>query len=178
MFICLDPGHSGPVEPGACAYGYTEAAIVLDIAETAADFLTAAGHNVTMTRTRDIDTDDLTFRADHANNAGCDLFISIHCNAAESSRAQGTEVYYFPGSTQGAALAACLQSNIVTSLGTVDRGTKEADFQVLRDTIMPAALVECAFISNQLEAQMLAAPRQQRKIAEAIVEAVIQYIGV
>lgn len=175
MFICLDAGHSGPVEPGAAYYGYTEAALVLAIALRTAAELTAAGHDVTMTRTKDIDTDDLSFRAGHANQAGCDLFISLHANAADSSRAQGTETYYYPGSDQGAALAACMQAAIVQAIGTVDRGTKEADFQVLRETHMPAVLIECAFLSNMLEAQLLAAPVQQRKIAQAVCDAVAAY---
>lgn len=156
MNITIDPGHSGPFEPGACAAGLTEAAIVLDISRTLAALLEAAGHSVAMTRTGDIETDDLAFRAYTANNQPADLFISLHCNSAESAAAQGTEVYHYPGSTKGAYLADCIRRHIVASMGTTDRGTKAANFQVLRETNAPAVLVETAFLSSPSDRLKLA----------------------
>ena len=57
--IMLDPGHSGPCEPGACAGDVTEAAVVLAIARLAAARLRERGHTVRLTRDGDIDDDGL-----------------------------------------------------------------------------------------------------------------------
>lgn len=148
MYITIDPGHSGPYEPGACSGNLTEAEIVLSIGLSLAALLTAAGHDVALTRCTDIEDDGLSFRAAVANEQPADLFVSIHVNAAENPAAHGTEVYYYPGSTKGAYLADCIRKEIVAFAGTVDRGTKAANFQVLRQTNAPAVLVECGFITN------------------------------
>jgi len=62
MKICIDPGHSGPVEPGACAGGATEAAINLQVAKILGKMLENAGHNVVLTRVDDIEDITLTWR--------------------------------------------------------------------------------------------------------------------
>ena len=64
MKICIDPGHSGPCEPGACAGGVTEANINLQVAKIAARILASRGHEVKLTREKDIDNDDLLWRAE------------------------------------------------------------------------------------------------------------------
>lgn len=114
MRICIDPGHSGPAEPGACAAGFTEAAINLAIAFRLGSELAASGYDVIYTRAGDITNDSLAFRADIANEVLADCFLSIHCNAAESTAARGVEVYCYLGATAGRRLAACIQC---------DRGT-------------------------------------------------------
>lgn len=177
MYITIDPGHSGPYEPGACAAGLTEAAIVLDISRTLAALLESAGHSVAMTRTGDIETDDLAFRADMANNQPADLFVSIHCNSAESAAAKGTEVYCFPGSIKGASLADCIRKRIVAAMDTVDRGTKEANFQVLRETDCPAVLVETAFLSSPSDRAKLASLAGRVAFAIAIYQGIQDFAG-
>ena len=94
MKICIDPGHSGPIEPGACAGGVTEADINLQVAKIAARILMSRGHEVKLTREKDIDNDDLLWRAEVAWQFRADIFISLHCNAAASPAAHGTEVLY------------------------------------------------------------------------------------
>ena len=142
MKIVIDPGHSGPIEPGACAAGVRECDVVLAIAKLFAEHLEDDGHEVLLTRTGEIESDDLAFRAELANANGADVFISIHTNSVGNPGAHGTEVYHYPGSVPGKLLAACLQERLVAGLGTVNRGVKAANFQVLRETDCPAALVE------------------------------------
>lgn len=177
MNITVDPGHSGPFEPGACAAGLTESEVVLTIGQALAGLLTAAGHNVLLTRTGNIETDDLAFRSDMANNQPADLFVSIHANSADSAVAQGTEVYHFPGSIHGAALADCIRKRIVASMGTIDRGTKAANFQVLRETNAPAVLVETAFISSPADRQLLASLTGRVAFAIAIYNGLQDFCG-
>ena len=177
MKITIDPGHSGPFEPGACSRNLTESEVVMTIGQALAGLLAAAGHDVLLTRTGDIKTDDLAFRADMANNQPADLFISLHCNSAESAAAQGTEVYCFPGSIQGAALADCIRKRIVAALATVDRGTKEANFQVLRETAAPAVLVETGFISSPSDRPKLASLAGRVAFAIAIYHGLQDFCG-
>ena len=141
MKIVIDPGHSGPCEPGACAGGATEAAVVLAIAEQLSPMLLAAGHSVLMTRSGDCPLTGLKWRAELANCWNADLFISIHANSFGDSAAHGSEVYYFPSSGRGLTLARLIQAQLVRRLHTADRGFKQAMFTVLKQTDCPAVLV-------------------------------------
>lgn len=177
MKIVLDPGHSGPVEPGACAGGVRECDVVLDIARLLAEQLEEQGHVVLLTRNGDIDTDDLAFRAEVANVNQADLFVSIHANSVTNPAAHGTEVYHYPGSEQGRRLAGLIQASLVAELNTADRGVKEANFQVLRETDCPAVLVEVAFISHDQERQLLTTYAGQLAAAIAIAEGITEYFS-
>ena len=170
MKICIDPGHSGPFEPGACAGGFTEAALVMAIARFLEQELLLCGHEVRLTRDGPVADDELGWRAELANRWGADLYISIHCNSAARVEAEGTETFHYPGSAAGARLARAIQFHLCEALLTEDRGVKEENFQVLRETDCPAVLVECGFISNPIDRAMLTDPLEQWRIAAAIAE--------
>ena len=172
MKILIDPGHSGPREPGACAGDVSEAAVVQAIARLAAVRLRERGHTVRLSRDGDIDDDGLIWRAELANDWGADLFLSIHANSAANPTAHGTEVWYYPGSRVGRRLAHRIQRAIVRRLGTTDRGVKSAAFTVLAATDCPAVLVETAFLSNPVDRALLAAPARQDDFAAAIAAAI------
>lgn len=175
MKICLDAGHGGR-DPGAVGpTGAQEKDITLAITTMLKEELEAAGHNITLTRSDDSYI-TLGVRTRTANTAKADLFISVHCNAAENRAAQGIETYHFPGSTEGAKLAAYTQRALIEATGRPDRGVKTADFQVLRETAMPAILVEINFISNAHEEIMLKVPEYQSMCAEAIAAGVSNYL--
>ena len=170
--IMLDPGHSGPCEPGACAGEFTEAAAVLAIARLAAARMRERGHTVRLTRDGDIDDDGLRWRAELANEWGADLFLSIHANSFADPAAHGTEVWHFPGSRSGIRLARRIQRAIVRRLHTADRGVKPATYTVLSATACPAVLVETAFLSNPADRVLLTEPARQADFAAAIAVAV------
>ena len=175
MKICIDPGHSGPFEPGACAGGFTEAALVMAIARFLEQELLLRGHEVRLTRDGPVADDELGWRAELANRWGADLYISIHCNSAARVEAEGTETFHYPGSAAGARLARAIQFHLCEALLTEDRGVKEENFQVLRETDCPAVLVECGFISNPIDRGMLSDALEQWRIAAAIAEAVADW---
>ena len=176
MKICLDPGHSGKIEPGACAGGVAEATITLEIAKITGRMLEKFGHNVLLTRTCEVDNDWLTWRCEAAWAFDADIFISIHCNAAESTTANGTEVFYYPGSETGHALACCIQSELVAFCHTVDRKVKTNDeWTVLLETAMPAVLVELAFLTNAAERTKLTSGMGQRQFAEGLVRGINRF---
>lgn len=177
MKIIIDPGHSGPVEPGACAAGVRECDVALAIAKLLENQLYEQGYETLLTRTGDIVADGLAFRAELANANGAVVFISIHANSAQSPAAHGTEVYHYPGSVQGKRLAVCLQARLVAELNTADRGVKAGNFQVLRETDCPAVLVEVAFISNEADRLLLTGYAGQLAAAVAMATGLADYFG-
>lgn len=168
MIICIDPGHSGPAEPGAVYGGCTEARLALRIALIAGAHLADFGHDVIWTRTGDIESDLLGPRVTLANDAGADLFVSVHINAATIATARGLEVYHHPDSMAGAALAAAVHSRLVDLGCLPDRGIRTANFYVLRATNMPSILIECGFLSNVDDRTVLASAAWQAHIGQAI----------
>jgi N-acetylmuramoyl-L-alanine amidase len=176
MKICLDPGHSGKIEPGACAGGVTEAAINLEVAKIAGRMLEKFGHQVLLTRTGEVENNWLTWRCEAAWAFDADIFVSIHCNASEDESASGTEAFYFPGSETGHALACCIQTELVALCHTVDRKVKTNDeWTVLLETAMPAVLVELAFLTNEAERAKLTSDMGKRQFAEGIVKGINRF---
>ena len=176
MKICLDPGHSGKIEPGACSGGVTEAAINLEVAKIAGRMLEKFGHKVLLTRTGEVDNYWLSWRCEAAWAFGADIFVSIHCNASNDESAKGTETFYFPGSETGHALARCIQSELVALCHTVDRNVKTNDeWTVLLETAMPAVLVELAFLTNDAERVRLNSSMGQRQFAEGLVRGINRF---
>ena len=177
MKICIDPGHSGPFEPGACAGGVTEAAITLQISKTLAKLLAKEGHQVMLTRERSIQNDGLSWRTVKAWDFGAEIFLSIHCNASNNTAAHGTEVWYYETSECGRQLARCIQEALVENCGTADRGVKaNVTWTVLEETTCPAVLVELAFLTNDYEREMLADRFVQRQFAVGILNGVTRFV--
>ena len=184
--IVIDPGHGGKF-PGAIGpAGTKEKDVVLSIGRELAADLVELGAEVKMTRSEDVEVlpggslrDDLKARVDIANNWPADLFISIHSNAAENTSAVGTETYVAKqASDRSKALAKLVHQCMMESPGLKDRGVRSADFYVIRNTTMPAILVETGFISNAAEEQKLADPAVQSLFAKSIGKGVEQYFQV
>ena len=177
MKVFINPGHAlnGSPDPGACGNGLRESDIAANVGKLVADYLTAAGVEVVGV----LQDDSLSYVVSTANNSGADIFISIHCNAAGNTSADGTETWYCYGSTGGEKLAECIQSQIVDSLEMIDRGIREAKpgrngLYVLTNTDAVAVLVELAFISNEDDARLLR--DNQDDFARAIARGVTDYV--
>lgn len=184
MKVYLNPGHdtkydSGAVNPNS---GLRECNVAAEVGALVVDYLEAAGcecqimqsDNLAPTPAGRSSYDDRQGPTvtETANDWGADIFVSIHCNAA-NTEAQGTEVECY-GSGAGEQLAQCIQSQIVDSLGTVDRGVKYMpQLLVLKYTDMPAVLVEMAFIDNDEDAELLA--EKADDFARAIARGVTDY---
>ena len=177
MKIFLDAGHSsGGGDTGAEGFNLREQDITFGIVMLLAKKLSDVGFDIMVSRENAGDvfgtnaSTSLSKRTSLANTWGADVFISIHCNASTNNTANGTEVYTFNTSSKALPLAKKIQSKIVEILGTTDRGTKTANFAVLRETSMPAVLVETAFISNKSDSDKL--KTRQADFADAIFMAV------
>jgi N-acetylmuramoyl-L-alanine amidase len=130
---------------------------------------------VLMTR-RDDRTVSLRERIDLANNRGATLFLSVHCNGATQPEANGTETFHYAGAALGRTLATLVQRRLLAAIRRRDRGVKQANFFVLRETSCPAALAEILFITNPQEAALLTDPAFQRRVGEALGAGVIDYL--
>lgn len=182
--IALDPGHGG-ADPGAVGpTGFQEKTANLAITWCLRDLLEAQGIKVIMTRDGDY-TVALEDRAPKARQAGAELFVSIHNNAAGSGSPNGTETYYYndnvtdaPGSPYVAtskAIAGYVQRELVKSIARYDRGVHSANFHVLRNSSMPAVLIEGVFISNPEEENLLKQPEFQQRMAQGIFNGLLAY---
>jgi len=177
-FLAIDAGHGGN-DSGAVnqQIGINEKTITLAISQKLKKVLEDRGHQVRMTRSEDIFI-ELTRRAEIANTAGTDIFVSIHCNSADNSIATGIETYHHTNATTGRVLATKIHEKLIAAFPShTNRGVKSANFVVLRETQMPACLVETEFISNNQQAQFLKDPANQQKIATAIAEGIKSYFA-
>ncbi|EPZ58803.1 N-acetylmuramoyl-L-alanine amidase family protein [[Clostridium] sordellii ATCC 9714] len=143
--VFLDPGHGGNDTGAIGVNNLYEKDIVLQVAKKVEELLKKQGLEVKLSR--DIDkTLALKDRTDMANSWKADCYVSIHCNAFDGN-AKGIETYSLNENTSN--LASDIHSELLnTKAYTVNRGTKTANFYVLRNSIMRACLVEMAFIDN------------------------------
>ena len=174
--VVLDAGHGGSAT-GALYERVMEKSITLPVTLRAAELLGEKGYNVVLTRNKDVYM-DLYDRCDVANNVGADIFVSIHANASPTNLDfQGTFTYSYPGSSRGEALADCIQRAVVAETGFIDRGLLTNDYVVLRETLMPAALLEMGFMSNHEELERLVQPEYQEKVAQGVAKGVESYLA-
>jgi len=118
----------------------------------------------------------LTGRAEIANTLNADIFVSIHANSHPRISVNGTETYaHWDASKENWALAWYVQSEMIKRIGLSDKGLKAANFSVLRNTEMPAILVESGFLSNPTEERLLKSDSFQQKVAEGIVAGISRY---
>lgn len=171
--IWIDPGHGGPDDGAEYRYHH-EDDYNLAIAFYLDYELRLKGLHTKMSRERD-EAVSLAGRVQLATLFEADVFISIHCDAWHKQTANGfsTHVYRLPH-VLGGYIHKSLQDRL---LGHSDRGLQASNFYVLRETPMPAVLVECEFITNPETAAFLKEAENQRLIARAIAEGLFNYLN-
>ena len=187
--IVVDPGHNYGGDQGAFAthagITYSETDLNMKIGAYLKGYLQDKGYKVIMTREssdRDYCSKDesLAKRVEIANNSNADAFVSIHQNSFTSQTASGVETYYCNDGSSRVNMSKKLAESTVNKLAAntsfKNRGPKTANFVVIKNTKMPAILVECGFISNPSEAASLANDIIQRKIALSIAEGIAEHI--
>ena len=152
MKIFINAGHGGN-DPGAVSKkGTKEKDVTRNVSSLLVYKLVQNGYNVEYYQQEKSFT-DIT-KAENTSNS--DLFISIHCNAADKQSANGVEVLYYPTSTRGNKCAQIVQKELVDTTNLRNRGVKaRTDLHVLKRTKAVAILVELAFISNPEEEKLL-----------------------
>lgn len=175
--ICIDAGHGGS-DPGALGCNLRESEITLSVAKKLETLLKAAGYDVFMTRTTDTDV-SLSQRSSYANSKGTTTFASIHVNSA-SVVATGIETYCYTNnlSKSSGTQAKNIQNKMLAVWPLANRGAKEADFHVVRETNMPATLTEIGFINNcDKDATYLKSDAHRNNAAKAHCEALVSQWG-
>lgn len=177
--LTIDPGHGGR-DPGAVntELGIMEKDINLGVSQLMRKIIAQGDYlyESFATRCEDVYV-SLGDRVLASSIWGVDAFLSIHCNSRPRPGKHGLEIeaYHFPGSKLGAEYAQHLTDYLADALKDeiecFNRGAKLARFYVLRKTKMPAALIELGFLCDKEEALFLNKKKNQRIIANALVEA-------
>ena len=144
-------------------------------------YLKLSGFEVECTN-RDIKYDmPLRTRTTRANNWKADYFVSIHKNAITGnwqSASKGIDTFVYGTKGKSYGLANKVQSNLIADTGMKDRGVKSADFHVLRETKMPAILIELGFMDNPYEALQMQDKVWHERFAQAITKGICEYVKV
>ncbi|GLB60225.1 N-acetylmuramoyl-L-alanine amidase [Cytobacillus sp. NCCP-133] len=175
--IVVDAGH-GAHDPGASSSGVYEKNIVLNVSKRVGEKLKAAGAKVILSR----ETDKfltLEERVKFTQSVYGELFVSVHVNAAGSSAAKGSEVFYDTSNNmngdESKTLAWEIQKQLVAQADMYDRGIKDNGFYVIKYNQVPAVLVELGFITNSGDRQKLTSSTYLDKYAEAIYQGIKNY---
>ena len=176
--VVIDPGHGGP-DPGAIGIGgLRETDVVLEVSKLVEKILSEKGVKVRLTRKNEVDL-DLPPRVSFANRSDADIFVSIHANASRGKRRDinGLETFYYRG-WRGRLLAKGIQKQILrVSPGSPDRGVKQGRYFVIKNTRMPAVLVEIGFLTGRLDARRLEKTSHRKRIAYAIAKGILEYLS-
>lgn len=174
--VVLDAGHGGD-DTGAIAFGSNEKDIVLPITLRAGALLEDAGIRVAYTRQSDAAV-SLADRVLLAEDKKAALFIAVHANAYDTKpELNGVETYCFERGNESETLAKELHTAVLEATGANDNLQRTADYYVLRNTTMPSVLLETGYMTNETECKNLASADYQEKIASAIANAVLVYLG-
>ena len=185
--VIIDAGHGEP--DGGCVgnLGSIEQKINLSVAKKVAEVLEAKNIKTILTRSdslglwteksktiREKKIEDMKKRVEIMKRSGADLFISIHMNSYPTKAASGLRVFYDRNHTEISALAENIQTRMSDVTGAVMSGVKPADrtLFLLKDTPMPAILIECGFLSNPSEEKKLMDSEYRSRLAWAIADAI------
>ncbi len=178
--IIIDAGHGGK-DSGTTStrFDYEEKHLTLSTAHMIKGYLNHLGYKTLMTRQNDTFV-PLSQRASVANEANGALFVSIHYNSSPSDTAEGIEVFYYKEGEKGRvdasqALGKEILSRLIKHTGASSRGVKTANFAVIRETDMPAILIEAGFLTNPEERKKLQDSNYRRFIAWGIARGIDRY---
>lgn len=186
--IVIDAGHGG-ADPGMIGIGgLEEKGINLAVSMKLKEALENQGFTVVMTRqedkglyeegTRNKKVQDMQNRIEIMEKAKPILAVSIHQNSYTEESVKGPQVFYYETSAEGQKLAVNIQSALNTELST-ERPRKEkgnTSYFLLKKSPCVLNIVECGFLTNKQEAELLQTEEYQQKIVEAVAKGIVQYM--
>lgn len=181
--IYIDQGHN-PVNPnaGSEGNGFREQDLVYTIGQMTAASLRSYGFDVRLSRpspTTQLGTSNTTSlqaRVNDANSWGADYFISLHTNASDVTSASGSEAFVYRRDSDAEYLAENILTQLNYATGLQNRGVMvRPGLYVLKKTRMPATLVELGFITNPVDAELMA--YSPGLFAEGVSNGVLAYFG-
>lgn len=181
--IVIDAGHGG-FDPGKVGYGdIYEKDINLDIAKKLESYFEQSGATVIMTRIGEnaiasTKNDDMRERKNIINKSKADLVISIHQNSFEDESVSGPQVFYY-NSEKSERLAKNVQEemNIKLSPERARNSSVNDNYYILKETNIPSIIVECGFLSNKKESELLSTEEYRDKVAWSIYVGTINYFN-
>ena len=181
--VLIDAGHGG-FDPGKVSGSDLEKDINLAISQKLQSYLELGDSTVFMTRVDDsvlshTKRGDMYSRKLLANTSRADIFISIHQNSYQTSGVKGAQVFYFNSSDNSKKLAQRIQDKIneFADPGNIRQPKENSSYYVLKQTTMPAVIVECGFLTNPSEKLKLVDPDYQERLAWAIYMGVVEYFS-
>ncbi|GIO28312.1 N-acetylmuramoyl-L-alanine amidase family protein [Ornithinibacillus bavariensis] len=174
--VVIDAGHGGE-DPGAIgASGSYEKDYTLSLSKKVKELLAREPQvEVYMTREEDVFLSSETReRPNFANSLSADIFVSIHGNTFDDPTVSGTETYYYHQNSK--LLANKIHQQLIEVTGFRDRGVKKENYFVLKDTTMPAVLLEVGYLTNPQEEEKLLSEQFQQSVAEAIRDGIMDYL--
>ncbi len=188
--VVIDPGHGGRDGGAVGDDGTLEKDLNLAVALKLKSILESADIQVVMTRETDIElaspdsphkkADDLKTRLQLAEKQKNAIFVSIHMNKFPIEKYRGLQVYYSENHAESLTLAQTIQNMAQDALqNTGDRKVKPAgdSIYLMSHLEIPAVLVECGFLSNNEERELLKSERYQKKLALCLSAAILEYIA-
>lgn len=172
--IVIDAGHGGK-DCGALRNGILEKDITLDVSDRLQSILQKKGYKVYMTRTNDtyVTLEDRVLFTENINPA---VFVSVHVNSCNAESPKGIETHYY--NDDSLELANSVHTKLTKKISnTTNRGLLKSRFYVIKNTTVPAILVEIGFISNTTERNELTTPERKQATAEGIAEGIIEYLN-
>lgn len=187
--IVVDAGHGGNDPGKVSGNNVLEKDVNLQIASKLANELENAGFKVIMTRTEDNGlykeddvnkkAADLRARCEIAEEENADLLISIHQNSFSDSNVRGGQAFYYTHSVKGKKMALLIQEHLKSADKDNTREAKANDsYYLLIHTPCICVIVECGFLSNAAEAELLISDEYQNRLADSITDGVKEYFEV
>lgn len=183
QLILIDPGHGGEdfgAHSNTKPY-YQEKNLTLATSKLLKGYLEQLGYATSMTRTDDLFV-ALDKRAQMANQLKPALFVSVHYNSAPSKEAEGIEIYFFrdkenPSRTQvSRQCAQAILTRMIDSCNAKSRGIKHGNYLVIRETTVPAVLVEGGFLTHSDEMTRIKNPAYMKKLAWSIAQGIQDHL--
>lgn len=180
--FALDPGHGGK-DPGASGNGLVEKDLTLEISNRVNRYINGRYEGVSVFQTRQGDYFvPLQSRTDQANNHDSDCLVSVHINSAADERANGFESFVYTSDgpdSKSVALQNILHKRIAplwVARKSRNRGTKKANFHMVREFNGASVLLELGFIVNDVDARLLKSDNFLEALAEGVGDGVAEYL--
>lgn len=187
--VVIDAGHGG-TDPGSIGYmsKMPEADLNLQISKMLEEKLKKAGIMVVMTRSdenglaegrgKKFKKEDMRLRKELIKDVRPNMVISVHHNSYTNHKLRGAQVFYDKTSEISKQIAECIQKEFINSLEHSNKSTSPGDYFMLKCTSAPSVIVECGFISNAEEEQLLLTKEYQEKIVNAIYLGVVNFLQI
>ncbi|MCF7674912.1 MAG: N-acetylmuramoyl-L-alanine amidase [Akkermansiaceae bacterium] len=171
--VVIDPGHGGHDKGGQWGQVY-EKHLALDTATRLEGYLKQRGIRTVMTRRSDYFV-TLPGRVAIGKRFRNAIFVSVHYNYTWKPDVSGLETFYHNSNSYG--LAQCVHQGMLKRVNCTNRGVKFARYYVIRNTSIPAILVECGFVSNATERSRMKSAWYRDALARGIAEGILRYRG-